>query len=509
MFESVIKGYLREFSKRLTKIEEAQKKNSRIEDEERRNEEEKSKAAIERSKEFKVFTKKDPSQLPPKFVILETDRFSGIGDPKQHLRQYLNFVKINGLNKQQVLQAFPLSLAGSTSNWYYTLNVGQTKNWGELVEIFIDQFLYNTMIDVTLRDLEMTRQRENETFSEFLVSEMRIENSVDNGQLDKRGGRISVTPEKTFRSSSKTPNIQANINVVQPNQYQYQCPPQHQYQNAYPNPSRQGPKLKRHFDPMGTPLSKVFEHMCKRGHLKPLDLTPYPDPLLKNWNMNLYCLFHQKTGHSTNECTRLKHEIQDLIDNDVIPKPRLTNQPNMYQNPLLNYQRTPPPNQINFIEVTTRRLDSELMMRVAEESLELLKPNASWDQRACMHSLGIVPSTVHWKLKLLWKGGVLTILGMGLGKFNKGIKKLPEVYNQDAKCKYDLGYKEEMGEMPKNKHTLNGNFVKPGEDFPYYGFPEPRGGKPRFEIFFKTQLTLEDKASIKDKAHVEDKADED
>ena len=75
---------------------------------------------------------------------------------------------------------------------------------------------------------------------------------------------------------------------------------------------------------------------------------------------------------------------------------------------------------------------------------------------------------------------------MGLGKFKRGIKKLPEVYNQDAKCKYDLGYKEEMGEMPKNKHTLNGNFVKPGEDFPYYRFPEPRGGKPRFEIFLKT-----------------------
>jgi hypothetical protein len=98
---------------------------------------------------------------------------------------------------------------------------------------------------------------------------------------------------------------------------------------------------------------------------------------------------------------------------------------------------------------------------------------------------------------------------MGLGKFNQGIKKLSKVYNQDAKCKYGLGYKEEMGEMPKNKHTLNGNFVKPGEDFPYCEFPEPRGGKPGFKIFFKTQLTLEDKASVEDKAHVEDKVDED
>ena len=33
--------------------------------------------------------------------------------------------------------------------------------------------------------------------------------------------------------------------------------------------------------------------------------------------------------------------------------------------------------------------------------------------RAWMHPLGIVPFTVHQKLKLPWKGGVLTILGDG------------------------------------------------------------------------------------------------
>jgi hypothetical protein len=61
-------------------------------------------------------TKEEPSQLPPNFVIPETDRFNGVGDPKQHLRQYLNFVKIKGLNEQQVLQAFSLSLTGLASN---------------------------------------------------------------------------------------------------------------------------------------------------------------------------------------------------------------------------------------------------------------------------------------------------------------------------------------------------------------------------------------------------------
>ena len=105
------------------------------------------KAAIECSKEFEAFTesfiekmeltqralqmtqgvddylatmggitKEEPSQLPPKFSIPKTDRFAGVGDPKQNLRQYLNFVKIKGLNEEQVLQAFPLSLVKSALN---------------------------------------------------------------------------------------------------------------------------------------------------------------------------------------------------------------------------------------------------------------------------------------------------------------------------------------------------------------------------------------------------------
>uniref|UniRef100_A0A2N9H685 MULE transposase domain-containing protein n=1 Tax=Fagus sylvatica TaxID=28930 RepID=A0A2N9H685_FAGSY len=49
----------------------------------------------------------------------------------------------------------------------------------------------------------------------------------------------------------------------------------------------QEPKLRRHFDPLGAPMSEVFDHMCRRGHPKPLDQTPYPNPFLKNWDTSL------------------------------------------------------------------------------------------------------------------------------------------------------------------------------------------------------------------------------
>ena len=68
------------------------------------------------------------------------------------------------------MHAFPLSLTGSASRWYYSLDPTKTKVLNELVKLFVDQFIFNTMIDVTLRDLETTKQRIGETFSEYMTS---------------------------------------------------------------------------------------------------------------------------------------------------------------------------------------------------------------------------------------------------------------------------------------------------------------------------------------------------
>ncbi|KAK9265381.1 hypothetical protein L1049_001674 [Liquidambar formosana] len=62
-----------------------------------------------------------------------------------------------------------------------------------------------------------------------------------------------------------------------------------------------------------------------------------------------------------------------------------------------------------------------------------------------------------------------------------------------------LGYTEEDDKcIPKNARTLNGNFVKEGENFPYCCFPEPwmdkESGemKPGLEVFFGEKMNLED-----------------
>ena len=63
---------------------------------------------------------------------------------------------------------FPLSLIGGASMWYYSPNPSKTKVWTVLVDLFVDQFIFNTMIDVTLRDLKTTKQGVGETFSDYI-----------------------------------------------------------------------------------------------------------------------------------------------------------------------------------------------------------------------------------------------------------------------------------------------------------------------------------------------------
>ena len=112
---------------------------------------------------------KTPIALPPKFKISDKENFDGIGDPKQHVRRYLSIIKMKGSDKKQTLHAFALSLTEGASRWYYSLDPSKSKVWNELVELFVNQFIFNTKIDVTLRDLETIKKEVGKTFSKYMT----------------------------------------------------------------------------------------------------------------------------------------------------------------------------------------------------------------------------------------------------------------------------------------------------------------------------------------------------
>ena len=95
-------------------------------------------------------------------------------------------------------------------------------------------------------------------------------------------------------------------------------------------------KAPRKFSKLPMSLSKVLEKLKSQGLLQPLHPRP-PNTLANNYNKRVYCEFHQTKGHDTDKCTRLRHEIQNLIEQGKIPDPEKSN-PSIKANPLPNHR---------------------------------------------------------------------------------------------------------------------------------------------------------------------------
>jgi len=87
-------------------------------------------------------------------------------------------------------------------------------------------------------------------------------------------------------------------------------------------------------------LTCALKVLMEKGYLKPLNPRPLPKPLPPKHDSTQYCAFHQQYSHHTNRCFRLRHKIQDFIDNKVIT-PKAVNNPLPDRNRLLSRNINP------------------------------------------------------------------------------------------------------------------------------------------------------------------------
>lgn len=96
-----------------------------------------------------------------------------------------------------------------------------------------------------------------------------------------------------------------------------------------------------------------MEYLIKKRLLQPMLPRPLPYPLPHFYNTRQHCEYHQTPGHTLDKCFRLKHDIQDLIDEGKVSfNPTPTNPPpntNIIQNPLLDHK---PSKGVNMIGTT-------------------------------------------------------------------------------------------------------------------------------------------------------------
>ena len=145
-------------------------------------------------------------------------------------------------------------------------------------------------------------------FKVLIVARTQIEDAINNGTI-----KTDDLPRfrKNVGSNSKSAKIS---NIHKNDAYQLIAP-------IAPVQVPQGPRTKREFHELYTPMSQVYDKLKGKGLLKPLNPRPILNPLPSRFNVNKRCAYHRGPGHETDHCFTLRHAIQDLIDNKVIVPP--------------------------------------------------------------------------------------------------------------------------------------------------------------------------------------------
>ena len=99
----------------------------------------------------------DGDKLPDKFKMPQLQKFDGTGDTRIHLSQYMTIMSTTKAPISMVARLFVLSLEGMAVNWYHGLEKSIRADWKELCSTFLKQYEYNMKLEVSIRDLELTK----------------------------------------------------------------------------------------------------------------------------------------------------------------------------------------------------------------------------------------------------------------------------------------------------------------------------------------------------------------
>ena len=98
----------------------------------------------------------------------DIERYTGIGCPCIHLQLYSAIMRGHRLDEVQMIMLFPLSLSGAAQRWFASLDPSRRRTWADLGQEFIRQYSFNTVVDVSWRELEALRQRPDESVTSFI-----------------------------------------------------------------------------------------------------------------------------------------------------------------------------------------------------------------------------------------------------------------------------------------------------------------------------------------------------
>ncbi|XP_015940855.1 uncharacterized protein LOC107466394 [Arachis duranensis] len=258
-------------------------------------------------------------KLPQRFTLPMTlTPYDELGDPKKFLKKFRTIMIVNGASDPILCRCFLNYLDGPALDWLCALPAGSISQFQELAKLFEDHFAGSAIYLHDSDYLNTIKQKQNESLKDYMTRFTKVAISIPDLHPEvhlhaiKSGFRpenfqetIAVAKPKTlaeFREKAK-----GQIDIEELRQARKSDKAYYRDDDKTQN-SKRNFKITPRFDSY-TQFNMKRENIIKEI-LNPKLIKPprnagtYQDT--KNVDKSKYCAFHQKHGHTTDECVVAK-----------------------------------------------------------------------------------------------------------------------------------------------------------------------------------------------------------
>ncbi|XP_057740594.1 uncharacterized protein LOC130957765 [Arachis stenosperma] len=265
-------------------------------------------------------------QLPRQFTLPTTlTPYDGLGDPKQHIKKFRSIMIVNGASDPILCHCFPSFLDGPALDWFCSLPADSISRFQELAKQFEDHFAASAIYLHDSDYLTTIKQGPQESLKDYITRftkvAMRIPDLHPEVHLHaiKSGLRpgkfqetIAVSKPKTlaeFREKAK-----GQIDVEELRQARKTEKSTAVKDDDKPRDSKKTFKPVPRYESytqFNTKRDDIIKEILNSKLIKPpRKAGAYPES--KTVDKSKYCTFHQKHGHTTDECVIAKDLLERL-----------------------------------------------------------------------------------------------------------------------------------------------------------------------------------------------------
>ncbi|XP_057733798.1 uncharacterized protein LOC130948966 [Arachis stenosperma] len=321
--------------------------------------------------------------MPKNFALPSAlEPYKGFGDPRAHVKKFQSMMFFNGANNEPVLcREFSTYLDGAALLWFSKLSAGSISSFEDLARSFIDYFAASRIYVHGSDYLGTIKQGQHEGLKDYMTrfaeATMEIQDLDPTVHLHalKAGLRpgkfretIAITKPKTLEEFRERAAGQMEIEELHEAQKTDKQPHRRDEEKALRSPGNKD--TKKPFKPASKHNTYTRFNTRRENIIKEILNAKIVKPPARAGNYrdqsfvdrNKHCAFHQKFGHTTDDCIVAKDLLERLARQGLLDK----------------YVENPPRGIINHIsggyagggETSSARKRSYRAMLAIEEALQ-------------------------------------------------------------------------------------------------------------------------------------------